>query len=137
MASNQLFCYGTLQVPDVIKAVTGRVHKGIKAILPGYAMYKVKNTEYPGVVPSSNSETVGILYTGIIKEELEVIDLFEGDLYIRKQLNVIQQNNKICKAWVYIISDQNKGKLSKDPWNLKDFLKNDLKNFIRSIEKDR
>ena len=94
-------------------------------------------TEYPGVVPSSNSETVGILYTGIIKEELEVIDLFEGDFYIRKQLNVIQQNNKICKAWVYIISDQNKGKLSKDPWNLKDFLKNDLKNFIRSIEKDR
>ena len=135
--SNRLFCYGTLQIPDVFKAATGKTHKGIKAKLPGYAMYKVRNAGYPGVVRSSNSETAGILYTNISEEDLELIDLFEGDFFTRKLLNVIQQSNKMCKAWVYILSDRNKDKLTNDPWILKDFLKNDLKDFISSIEEDQ
>ncbi len=100
-------------------------------------MYKVRNAAYPGVVRSPNSETAGILYTGISEEELELIDLFEGDLFTRKLLNVIQQSNKMCKAWVYILSDRNKDKLTNNPWILKDFLKNDLKDFISSIEEDQ
>ncbi len=135
--SNLLFCYGTLQIPDVFKAATGKIHKGVKAKLPGYAMYKVRNSEYPGVVRSSNSETAGILYTSISEEELELIDLFEGDFFTRKLLNVIQQSNKMCKAWVYILSDHNKDKLTSEPWIIKDFLKNDLKDFLRSIEEDQ
>ncbi len=100
-------------------------------------MYKVRNAGYPGVVRSSNSETAGILYTNISEEDLELIDLFEGDFFTKKLLNVIQQSNKMCKAWVYIVPNQYEDKLTKDPWNLKDFLKNDLKDFLRSIEEDQ
>jgi gamma-glutamylcyclotransferase (GGCT)/AIG2-like uncharacterized protein YtfP len=132
--SIKLFCYGTLQIPEVIKVVTGKTHKGVKAKLPGYAMYRARNKEYPGVVRSSNSETVGVLYTDIGENELGELDLFEGDLFERKLLNIIQRDKKKCDAWVYVVPDQNKDKLTKDPWNLKDFLKNDINNFMKNIE---
>ncbi len=133
----KLFCYGSLQLSEVIKAVTGKVHWGVKAKLPGYAMYKVRNKEYPGVVRSSNSETVGVLYTDVGEEELEELDLFEGDLFERRRLNIIQQDNEKCNAWVYIVPDKNKDKLTKEPWDLEDFLKNELKSFIRRIGEDQ
>jgi gamma-glutamylcyclotransferase (GGCT)/AIG2-like uncharacterized protein YtfP len=132
--SIKLFCYGTVQIPEVIEVITGKVHSGVKAKLPGYAMYKVRNKVYPGIIRSSNSETVGILYTDIDEEELEELDLFEGDLFKRKRLNIIQQDSNECKAWVYVVPDHNKDRLTKDQWNLKDFLKNDFNNFMKNIE---
>jgi len=62
---NRLFCYGTLQVPEVIQTVTGRIYTGKSATLDGYARYRVKNTEYPGIIRVAGCKTKGFLYENV------------------------------------------------------------------------
>jgi gamma-glutamylcyclotransferase (GGCT)/AIG2-like uncharacterized protein YtfP len=125
-----IFCYGTLQVPDVMRAVTGRVYEGEKASLSGYAMYKVKNTEYPGIVPLAGGETQGTLYSGLSEEELKVLDAFEGDFYARRSVEVLLQQGKTATAWVYVIRKKHQGVLSDEPWHLEEFLSEGFRSFM-------
>jgi gamma-glutamylcyclotransferase (GGCT)/AIG2-like uncharacterized protein YtfP len=127
---NRLFCYGTLQVPEVIKSVTGRTYQGQTATVRDYAIYKVKNAEYPGIIHSSDSEIEGILYADVSDEDLKVLDLFESDLYRRQLLGVVLADGSTCKAWCYVIRDKNKSLLTTDTWRLEDFLDNGLESFM-------
>lgn len=43
-----VFTYGTLEVPDVMGAVTGRVYNSAEAITEGYARYLLKGTDLSG-----------------------------------------------------------------------------------------
>lgn len=128
---HQIFCYGTLQVPDVMRAVTGRVYEGEKARLPGYAIYRVKNTEYPGVVPLGNSETDGIVYSGVSEKALKVLDAFEGEFYTRRLVEVHLQDGKTTEAWVYVIREEHGDVLSDEPWHLEQFLNEDFDSFMK------
>ena len=121
--TNRLFCYGTLQIPEVMKAVTGRKYPGINARLPGYAIYRVKDAEYPGVINAPDNETSGVLYRGLSDEDLAVLDLFEGELYERRLLEVNSEDGKSYHAWVYVVSPKNKKYLTTETWHLKAFMK--------------
>ena len=137
MLTDRLFCYGTLQIPEVIKTVTGRTHAGVTARLLDYAIYRVKTARYPGIVYSPDKETTGILYKGVSEEELKILDLFEGDLYERICLDVIKHNGKNQKAWVYVVPETQKEKLTHEPWHLKEFLEKDFEAFMRSYVNGR
>ncbi len=134
---NRLFCYGTLQVPEVIQAVTGRTYQGKAATLHGYAIYRVKNVEYPGIIRSADSEIEGIVYENVSENDLKVLDLFESDLYRRQLLGVVLPDGKTCKAWCYVIPDKNKNILTDDVWRLKDFLDDGLENFMKGYVNGR
>ncbi len=127
---NRLFCYGTLQVPEVIQAVTGRTYQGKAATLHGYAIYRVKNVEYPGIIRSTDSEIEGVVYDNVSDKDLEVLDLFEGDLYRRPWLDVVLADGTNCRAWCYVIRDKNKNLLTNATWRLEDFLDNGLESFM-------
>ncbi len=129
---NRLFCYGTLQVPQVIQAVTDRTYSGIKAVLRGYAIYRVKNAEYPGIVHSPGSSTEGILYDNVSDADLKVLDLFEGEFYRRQILEVCCRDHATSLAWVYVIVEQHLGILSEESWCLRDFLDNGLEKFMQA-----
>ena len=134
---NQLFCYGTLQVPEVIRAVTGQTYAGQKATLQGYTIYRVKDAEYPGIVRSDNDEVEGILYKNVADKSMKVLDLFEGDLY-RRQLQCVETaDGRINQAWCYVIRDENKGLLTAETWRLADFLANGLESFMAGYVKGR
>ena len=137
MLTNRLFCYGTLQIPEVIQTVTGRVYLGVTARLLDFAIYRVKNARYPGIVYSPDKETTGILYSGVTEEELIILDLFEGDLYERICLDVIGPKRKIQKAWVYVVPETKKEKLTNEPWHLKAFLEKDFEAFMRNFVNGR
>jgi gamma-glutamylcyclotransferase (GGCT)/AIG2-like uncharacterized protein YtfP len=134
---NRLFCYGTLQVPEVIRAVTGRTYSAIAAILHGYAIYRVKDAEYPGIIPSAGSEIEGVVYDNVSDNDLKVLDLFESDLYRRQLLEVKLPDNKIRKAWCYVIPEKNKSMLTDDVWRLKDFLEHGLESFMKGYVEGR
>jgi gamma-glutamylcyclotransferase (GGCT)/AIG2-like uncharacterized protein YtfP len=114
-----------------MKAVTGRLYKGTPAKLPGYAMYRVKNVEYPGIIRDSGSHTVGILYSGLSEEDLEVLDAFEGALYRRALVEVIPEDGSACKAWVYLIPGDLKDNLTDEPWHLEVFMEKGFKRFMK------
>jgi gamma-glutamylcyclotransferase (GGCT)/AIG2-like uncharacterized protein YtfP len=128
---HRLFCYGTLQVPQVIRAVTGRDHSGKKAVLREYAIHRVRNAEYPGITYSAGSLTEGILYGNIGDAELNTLDLFEGELYDRQLLEVQVPDRTVEKAWVYVIARQHLGVLSQERWKLADFLDKGLEHFMK------
>ena len=132
-----LFCYGTLQVPAVMQAVTGRVHNGISARLPGYARFCVKDAEYPGIVPSKTDETDGILYDDITAMELAILDRFEGELYTRKMTRVLLEDGSRAEAWTYVIAEGQQTRLTGQPWRLDRFLESGLSRFMRSHVEDR
>jgi gamma-glutamylcyclotransferase (GGCT)/AIG2-like uncharacterized protein YtfP len=134
---HRLFCYGTLQVPQVIRAVTGRDHSGKKAVLRDYAIYRVKNAEYPGITYSDGSLTEGILYGNIGDADLKTLDLFEGELYDRQMLEVQAADRTVEKAWVYVIARQHIGVLSHENWRLADFLDNGLEIFMQGYVRAR
>ena len=134
---NRLFCYGTLQVPEVIRAVTGRTYPGMAAILHGYAIYRVKDAEYPGIIPSANSWIEGVVYENVSDTDLKVLDLFESDLYRRQLLDVKLPDEKIRQAWCYVIPDHNKRMLTAEVWSLKDFLESGLDSFMKGYVQGR
>lgn len=129
--ANRLFCYGTLQIAVVMKAVTGRTYPGVKARLPGYAIYRVKGADYPGVIDSPDHETAGMLYRGITDEELKILDLFEGELYERRLLEVNTADSKSYHAWVYVISLKNRTYLTQESWHLKTFMEKGFDTFMK------
>lgn len=81
-----LFAYGTLMWPDVLKAVMGRRLKGEKAILHGYTRRRVKGQHYPVVFQALEESVEGIFYTGLTLDEFQCLDAFEGVQYERVEL---------------------------------------------------
>ncbi len=61
-ADMNIFAYGTLMIPSVMYAVTGRHFRSQKAILKDYARFTVKGESYPGIIPVMNAITEGKIY---------------------------------------------------------------------------
>ena len=127
----RLFCYGTLQIPEVITTVTGTSFAGVPARLDGYACYRVKDAHYPGVVPCADKNTEGVLYTGIEEKDLQVLDRFEGSLYERQLLKTVTLDGHLRSAWVYVTPSAKAKQLTNQPWFLQDFLNYDMEAFMQ------
>lgn len=56
-----IFSYGTLMIPSVMHAVTGRHFRSQKAILRDYARFTVKGELYPGIISITDAITEGIV----------------------------------------------------------------------------
>lgn len=81
----KIFTYGTLQDPDIQRSIIGReLGIGEPDTLRGYKMAKLKgiHATYNIIQPQTGSTVEGRVYE-VTKEELETIDQYEGDAYIR------------------------------------------------------
>ena len=124
-----LFCYGTLQSPLVMKAVTGQAFSGKEATLNNWARYRVRGSEYPGITPQPDSVVTGTVYRGL--------DEFEGDKYERVLVQVTLVDGSLEEAYVYAIREDCRKMLSTDPWDFDRFLQNGLEKFIHWFVEDR
>lgn len=132
-----LFCYGTLQVPDVVQAVLGRIPAGTPARLPGYARFRVNAAGYPGIVRRPAAETPGTLYADISEEDVAILDRFEGELYSRRSLRVVPEDGRRLDAWAYVIAAGQEQRLSSEAWSLARFLESGLDQFMHSYVEER
>ena len=94
-ADMNIFAYGTLMIPSVMVAVTGRHFRSQKANLRNYARFTVKGESYPGIIPLTDAITEGIIYFNVNKFSLEQLDIFEGDLYERTHVRVEIEEKEI------------------------------------------
>jgi gamma-glutamylcyclotransferase (GGCT)/AIG2-like uncharacterized protein YtfP len=94
----QLFVYGTLKDPAVQQAVFGRMVEGQPARLDGYTKGQIElsGTVYGIIRPDLGSSVEGLLIE-VTREELALIDRYEGDDYQRFQVTL----NSGQTAWVY------------------------------------
>ena len=129
-ADMNIFAYGTLMIPSVMHAVTGRHFRSQKASLRNYARFRVKGESYPGIIPVRNAITEGIIYFNVNEFSLEQLDTFEGDLYERTRIRVETEEKEIQNAEAYVIQSKYLGYLSLEAWDVKEFIKKDLEMFL-------
>ncbi|KAN0140918.1 hypothetical protein V8E53_001362 [Lactarius tabidus] len=98
------FFYGTLMHPKILKRVLHNDASHLKicpAILSGYTRHKVMYADYPAILPSERGQALlgreltseensvrGTLVSGLTAEDVALLDVFEGDEYVRLQVLV-------------------------------------------------
>ncbi len=126
-----LFCYGTLQFPDVMQALTGLRVYGHPAVLPDYACYTLRGELFPGIVGQHGTSTAGVIYRGIGRRLLRLLDRFEGDYYHRHQVRASETGGKPRRAWAYVVAPNKLRVVSNEIWRSDVFAEEHLAPFVR------
>jgi gamma-glutamylcyclotransferase (GGCT)/AIG2-like uncharacterized protein YtfP len=114
-----LFVYGTLQFPEVLEALLGRVPTTRPATVLGWRVAALPGRVYPALVPADKSAN-GLLVAGLTPGEWEVIDAFEDDLYELRRLTLIDGQH----GWAYVWKANEPA--SPDDWDSERFGERDL-----------
>lgn len=97
-----IFVYGTLQLPEIVKKLTGKTFNSIPAVLPGFRCCCIKNRDYPAVTPDDNAETAGLLLEKVDDFSLKIISFFEGDEYqLQKVTVLINGKSQVVQSFVW------------------------------------
>lgn len=131
---HSVFTYGTLQVPEVMAAVTGGWPESEEAMLPGYACYRMKHRIYPGTIPCDGSFVRGRIYRGIDDLKLQYLDAFEDVLYQRRLL-AVRVHDSTINAHAYIVADEYRDLLLPEPWHIEEFVSNHLVRYLDSCNR--
>lgn len=125
-----LFTYGTLVVPEVLLAVTGKSFPSTPGVLEGYSAFLVEGECFPAVAPTSGGATPGVIHLGLDKATLKYLDRFEGKLYERKRVAVRSETLGLMSAETYVIAKDAAGKLTKKPWDVESFRDEHLEEWL-------
>lgn len=129
----RLFCYGTLQVPQVWRLVAGALPDCVAGTLPGHACHRLYGKPYPAAVPRRNSVTPGLLCEGVTPRQLRALDAFEGAWYRRRRCTVMTPDKRAVRAWVYVLNARQSRRLEAAPWDIQRFVGRDLPAYLARI----
>jgi gamma-glutamylcyclotransferase (GGCT)/AIG2-like uncharacterized protein YtfP len=135
---DRLFVYGTLEIPDVLHAVTGRDFPSRPALLEDYDRALLRGEVYPAIVMAPGRSTPGTLYSGVDAGAFERLDRFEGDPFERIEVKVgilsrPQDTSELLRAFVYVLAPSRRDLLSGQPWDRARFEREHLGDFLRSV----
>jgi gamma-glutamylcyclotransferase (GGCT)/AIG2-like uncharacterized protein YtfP len=131
LGMQNIFVYGTLQSPEIVKKLTGKSFKTSPAILQGYKRYCVKECDYPAVIQQKEAEISGMVLENVDKLSLDIISFYEGDEYEKKILPVlvnVLMKNAIAFIWIADINN-----LKKEEWNFEEFEKRRLEHYLEVV----
>ena len=128
-----MFCYGTLEIPEILNAVAGFRYPGRTALLHDYARYCVRGEVYPAVIREPGACTRGTMYTGITSTVLRKIDAYEGGLYQRRLLSVHDDEDNILNAWTYVVPRRFRYALSTRAWDRDEFVRVHLPAYMNGL----
>jgi hypothetical protein len=77
--------------PRLLEGVLGHGLEGLSlvpATAPGYRTVHYPGRIYPALVPADGATAAGLAVAGLSAEDMEILDLFEGDEYIRQPLGI-------------------------------------------------
>ena len=131
---NRIFVYGTLLIPAVMEAVTGKTFAFEHATLPGYARYRIKGQTFPGITRVENRHVKGIIYKAVDEPSLHRLDDFESDVYYRGQVKVTLENGRRVSAHAYIMAPDHAGLLTDQHWDLEQFIQDHLCSYIKQMK---
>jgi gamma-glutamylcyclotransferase (GGCT)/AIG2-like uncharacterized protein YtfP len=95
-----LFAYGTLRFPDVLRALLGRVPDHAPAIAEGWRVAALDGQIYPVLVPGPGAAG-GMVISGLTPAEWRVIDAWEDAFYALDRLTLVGGR----PAWSYLTRD--------------------------------
>lgn len=119
---HRLFVYGTLQLPERVRSITGRALSGIPAQLDGYRCGLVARADFPGMVPDAAQHIHGQLLQGLSQVDLLRLDQYEGELYRRIRVNVWapcgKNSRRKIAAWAYVIAPWARQRVTVQAWSV-------------------
>lgn len=121
-----LFVYGTLQFPEVLRALLGRTPESSPITLDGWRAAALARRPYPGLVPA-NATVGGMRLSGLRVEELEVLDEYESGPYDLRELSLTDGR----PAWSYVWTDATYV-LASD-WSADQFASEHLSGFVVQV----
>lgn len=98
-SDHALFVYGTLQFPEVLTALLGRVPSLEPAELAGWRAAALPRRLYPGLVAAAHGRARGAVLTGLSATEWRILDAFEDDEYDLRQVRLEGRN---APVWTYV-----------------------------------
>jgi len=126
-----IFTYGTLQIPEVMAAVTGRRFPSCQGHAHDFSCYLLKDRIYPGMTPTLNQVTPGRLYFEVDSHSLWLLDQFEDPLYRREIIPVdLPSKDFRLSAQAYVIPSENQDRLSHQLWQHQDFIQRHLSSYL-------
>jgi len=130
---SNIFTYGSLMFNPVWSRVVAGSYDRLEAVLQGYNRLSVRDEVYPVVVPSAfNSQVRGFVYRNVSTSDLERLDQFEGEYYIRKTEQVIILDMTILPAEVYVLKEEYYTIISHQEWDPVHFSTTGIHYFMHS-----
>lgn len=126
-----VFAYGTLEIPEIMRAVAGVLPPSRPARLTGYTRGLLVGKHYPGVVERAGAETRGVLYSPVVPAALARLDAFEDDLYDRRVLAVTTDDGNSVDAYVYVVDISDNQHVSDTPWAAARYPEEDRSRLLR------
>lgn len=127
-----LFTYGSLMCSDIMAKVAGCQNDCTQASLHNFFRAKMRNEEYPGIMPQPDTKVLGVLYVNLTAVALHRLDLFEGEMYQRQEVEVVTETNRLTPAMTYVIKPQYRHLLSDKEWDFSEFLSAGKEKFEKS-----
>lgn len=128
--SDALFTYGTLQIPEVMEAVIGRVLPWVEADAPGFAQFRFTDRIYPGMVTWEGEITSGRVYTGVSGQIWDILDRFEDPIYRRALIEVRRLDGSKMNAHAYVLPNDQEHLLSQELWHMPWFVQEHLEGYV-------
>ncbi|KQJ93245.1 hypothetical protein BRADI_3g03420v3 [Brachypodium distachyon] len=95
-ATNSVFVYGTLMAEEVVRVLLGRVPPSSPALLPNHQRFSIKGRVYPAILPVDGSRVSGKVFRGLTDGELDVLDIFEDEEYVREIVGISLTSKSAC-----------------------------------------
>jgi gamma-glutamylcyclotransferase (GGCT)/AIG2-like uncharacterized protein YtfP len=129
-----IFVYGTLQLPGIVKKLTGKSFTSKPAVLPGYKRCCVKGCDYPAVIQENDAETTGLVMKNVDDRSLDIISFYEGDEYEKRNVTVFMDGEpKDVLTFVWV---KGTDLLENKEWDLHAFRKKSLEHYINVLIPD-
>lgn len=117
------------------KLVTGKYNQQL-AQLAEFKRVKVKQATYPVIIEDALSTVNGIVYFDVSAQDVERLDMFEGEYYQRKALTVTTKNSSLS-ADCYLLNPAHRHICSTELWCEQEFINKYLANFVESYLKEK
>lgn len=126
-----IFVYGTLQSPEIVEKLTGKKFNTYPAVLPGYKLYCVKDSDYPAIIKRENRETKGLLIENLDDLSINIISFYEGDEYETHEVTVLVDEKPVqALAFVWIKETE---LLEDKEWIFQRFKKENLEYYLKVV----
>ena len=126
-----LFTYGSLILPEVWTAVTGKLHPSEPGTISGFLRRSIHGATFPGILPTQqkNDTVDGSIYHEVDTDSLIALDEFESDFYERQTVEARTSENHLIICQAYVVKPNHAALLSDSPWDLNTFKQDHLKTF--------
>lgn len=127
----QLFTYGTLMFPEVWQRISIGEFPAQPARLHGYAIYRVRDAVYPGIIHAEEDSVVnGMLYDGLHEETLFELDTYESSFYERIPVTVVTADGTEQECHAYVVPGYRHDMLTDEPWDAVRFREHELEKYL-------